>query len=400
MPRNAQLDQRDPSSIIAPMPRYFQPLSYKIPYILLLFAIPVTFIAWQLFSKSQVLAILTALTMLLFGLMDGILLAALPRLHLSYGSLGLSWFLILCARIILLLIVTLPLAGLYRLLPAFNTLQTTRGGLILWGILNAAISAIAFYGMYLEPFDLRVTELKLTGPEFYSDRPLRIVQLADLHVERLTKREREIYTRLNTLQPDLIVLTGDYVNYDYARDPRAIQEARTFLSQLHAPHGVYAIPGSTFVDQPETMTQIFSGLDITVLNDQAQALPVGNGVLYLAGVKIDRSGHDRAVLSQLMQQSPPGAYSLLLYHTPDLIETAAQNGVNLYLAGHTHGGQVRLPFIGAVITLSAYGRKYASGLHTLGPTTLYTSRGLGMEGLHLPRARLLCPPEIVAVDIC
>jgi predicted MPP superfamily phosphohydrolase len=145
--------------------------------------------------------------------------------------------------------------------------------------------------------------------------------------------------------------------------------------------------------------EIFTGLNITVLIDQAYTLSIGEGVLYLAGVKIDRSGHDRTVLSELMQQAPAGAYSLLLYHTPDLIETAAQNGVNLYLAGHTHGGQVRLPFIGAVITLSAYGRKYASGLHTLGPTTLYTSRGLGMEGLHLPRARLLCPPEMVVIEL-
>jgi predicted MPP superfamily phosphohydrolase len=381
------------------MLRYFQPLSHRVPCILLLFAPPATFIAWQIFLKSPVLAILAALAMLLFGLVDMILLAVLPRLHLSYGSLGLSWFLILCSRLILLLIITLTLAGLYWLQPAFNSLKTTRIGLILWGLANLAILAIIFYGMYIEPFDLRVTEHKLPGPAFFTDRPLRIVQLADLHVERLTKREREILNRLHTLQPDLIVLTGDYVNYDYARDPRAIQEARTFMSHLHAPNGVYAIPGSKYVDQLETMTEIFTGLDITVLTDQAQALPIGDGVLYLAGVKIDRSGHDRTVLSELMQQAPPGAYSLLLYHSPDLIETAAQNGVDLYLAGHTHGGQVRFPFLGAVITLSAYGRKYATGLHTLGPTTLYTSRGLGMEGLHLPRARFLCPPEIVVIDL-
>ena len=381
------------------MLRYFQPLSYKIPYILLLFALPATFIAWQLLSKSQVLAILAALVMFLFGLMDMVLLAALPRLHLSYGSLGLSWFLILWVRIILLLLVIISLAGLIHLQPALDIPQTARGGLLLWAFANLLISAIAFYGMVLEPFDLRVTELKLPGPAFSSDRPLRIVQLADLHVERLTKREDEILSHLSTLQPDLIVLTGDYVNYDYAREPRAIQEARTFLSQVHAPMGVYAIPGSKFVDAPETMTELFTGLDITVLTDQAQTLPVGNGVLYLAGVKIDRSGHDRTVLSELMQQAPPGAFSLLLYHSPDLIEAAAENGVDLYLAGHTHGGQVRFPFIGAVITLSAYGRKYASGLHTLGPTTLYTSRGLGMEGLHLPRTRLLCPPEILLVEL-
>jgi len=381
------------------MLRYFQPLSYRIPYFFLLLALPATFIAWHFYTKNQVLAILAALFMLLFGLVDGIMLAALPRLHLSYGSLGLSWFLILITRIVLLLSVILLLAGLTRLQPAPDNLQTARLGLTLWGIANLAISTIAFYGMYIEPFDLRVTQLKLPGPAFFSDRPLRIVQLADLHVERLTKREDEILARLETLQPDLIVLTGDYLNYDYAREPRAIQEARTFLSKLHAPQGMFAIPGSRFVDLPETMTEIFTGLEITVLTDQAQALTIGKDVLYLVGVKIDRRGHDQVVLSELMQQAPPGAYSLLLYHTPDLIETASKKGVDLYLAGHTHGGQVRFPFIGAVITLSAYGRKYASGFHTLGPTTLYTSRGLGMEGLHLPRARLLCPPEIVVVDI-
>jgi len=147
------------------------------------------------------------------------------------------------------------------------------------------------------------------------------------------------------------------------------------------------------------MAEIFTGLEITVFNDQAQLLFIGNDELYLAGVNIDHGGNDRAVLSKLMQKAPPGAYSLLLYHSPDLIEAAAENGVNLYLAGHTHGGQIRLPFIGALITLSTYGRKYASGRHTLGPTTLYTSRGLGMEGLHLPRARLLCPPEMVVIEL-
>jgi len=381
------------------MLRNFQPLSIWVPCILLVCALPLAYLAWLPQTESETLARIAALVILVFSLTDGFLLAALPRLNLSYGSLGLPWFLILCARIFLLLIVILVLAGFFRLQPDLHTLYTARGALILWGIINLAITAVAFYGMYIEPFNLSVTEIKLSGPGFFPDRPLRILQLADLHVERLTKRENEILARLDTLRPDLIVLTGDYVNFDYAREPLAIQEARTFLSQLHAPYGVFAIPGSHLVDLPETMTEIFTGLNIIVLNDQAQTLPIGDGVLYIAGVKIDRSGRDRAILSKLMHQAPPGAYSLLLYHTPDLIETAAQNNVNLYLAGHTHGGQVRFPFIGAVITLSAYGRKYASGLHTLDSTTLYTSRGLGMEGLHLPRARLLCPPEIVVVEL-
>jgi uncharacterized protein len=381
------------------MLRYFQPLSYRIPYILLISALPLNFIAWYSTAKSPDQATLAALTWLIFGLLDGVMLAALPRLHLSYGSLGLSWFLILVVRMVLILITILTLGALFRLQPALNHQQAARAGLLLWAIANLVVSTISFYGLYIEPFDLRVTEINLPGPVFFPDRRLCIVQLADLHVERLTKRDREILTRLKAIQPDLIVLTGDYINYDYARDPRAIQEARTFLAELYAPYGVFAIRGSLVVDCPETIPELFSGLEITVLNDQAQTLSIGAGSIYLTGVQIDRSGHDRTVLSELIKQAPPDAYSLLLYHSPDLIETAAENNVNLYLAGHTHGGQVRFPFIGAVITLSAYGRKYASGLHTLGPTTLYVSRGLGMEGLHLPRARFLCPPEMVVIHL-
>jgi predicted MPP superfamily phosphohydrolase len=226
------------------------------------------------------------------------------------------------------------------------------------------------------------------------------LQLADLHIERLTTREREILRRVKTLRPDLIVLTGDYLNYDYANDARAIREARAFLSQLQAPKGIFAISGSRFVDRPENMAQLFEGLKITVLNDQAQLLKIGAGEIYLMGVNnLDTNPRDRAALETLAKNIPPEAYTLLLYHTPDLIEVAAAHHIDLYLAGHTHGGQIRFPVIGAVLTLSAYGRKYASGRHLLGSTTLYTSRGLGLEGLNLPRARFLCPPEIVVIEL-
>ena len=96
---------------------------------------------------------------------------------------------------------------------------------------------------------------------------------------------------------------------------------------------------------------------------------------------------------------PPDAYTLLLYHTPDLIEAAAAEGVDLYLAGHTHGGQVRLPFYGAIVTFSYYGKAYEMGRYTVDQTTLYVTRGVGMEGLGLPRLRFLCPPEIVLINL-
>jgi hypothetical protein len=82
-----------------------------------------------------------------------------------------------------------------------------------------------------------------------------------------------------------------------------------------------------------------------------------------------------------------------------LIEVADRLQIDLYLAGHTHGGQVRLPVWGAIITMSAYGKQYESGLYQLNPTTLYVSRGIGLEGLSLPRVRFLCPPEMVLIEL-
>jgi len=370
------------------------------PYIWFAITIQLAFTGWKSLASSQALPRTAAILMLVFGLVDWTLLALLPRLGLSYGQIELAWLLMLCGRAAILVIFALTLGGLYQVDLAMRNNHNLAGALILWCLANLAFLAIEFYSLYVEPFDLKVTTINIPGPAFFPDRSLRLIQLADTHIERLTKRDHEILARLEAIQPDLIVLTGDYVNYEYTSEPRAIQETRTFLSQLHAPFGVYAISGSRNVDKIDTMAKLFAGLDITVLNDRAQALPINGRVLFLMGIKlVDKRVRDRVVLSRLMSQSPPGAYTLLLYHTPDLIEAAAENQVSLYLAGHTHGGQIRFPILGALITLSAYGRKYASGLHKLNGTTLYTSRGLGMEGLHLPRARFLCPPEIVIVDL-
>jgi hypothetical protein len=213
-------------------------------------------------------------------------------------------------------------------------------------------------------------------------------------VERITPRERRMLEEADALQPDLIVLTGDYVNQDYLRDPVAIEAAREVLSQLDAPYGVYAISGTT--DVHPLMSELFDGLDnITVLDNHVEPVSLPGGTLFLVGISINGDINiDREMLVSRLAEYPQGEYYLLLYHTPDMIETAVSQGIRLFLAGHTHGGQVRLPFYGALVTLSDYGKQYEMGRYQVGDTTLYVSRGLGMEGLGLPRIRFLCPPEM------
>jgi uncharacterized protein len=326
-------------------------------------------------------------------LADWALLAALPHLGLSYGPVATPLLVYNSFRLGLFLL-ALPVLALMR-----SPIQK-KWIIVLSGLFQIGALAIAFYGTYIEPFHLGVTELAISpAPAFLPDRPLRILQLTDIHVEHPTRREQDILAKAETLHPDLIVLTGDYVNPSYISDAQTLTETRQILSQLHAPYGVYAVSGT--VDTPNIMAFLFDGLDnIRVLDNEIFPLPLPGGTLYLAGVTNTwNTRWDGQTLESLTKTLPPAAYALLLYHTPDLVETASTSGIDLYLAGHTHGGQVRLPFYGALVTFSEYGKKYEMGKYQVGPTTLYVSRGIGMEGWFAPRIRFLCPPEMVLVEL-
>jgi predicted MPP superfamily phosphohydrolase len=226
---------------------------------------------------------------------------------------------------------------------------------------------------------------------------MRIVHLTDLHIARTGLREEKLLQLVEAQQPDLIVLTGDYLNLSNLDDPIALEDARELLAQLSAPLGVYAVSGS--VDAPYHMRALFSGLAITVLDNEVVPVPTKDGLLYIVGITNSSRNNDAYDLAVLMDEVPDSAYSILLYHTPDLIEHAEDEGVDLYFAGHTHGGQIRLPFYGAIFTSSAYGKQYEMGYYAVGDTILYVSRGIGMEGSIAPRARFLCPPEVVVLDL-
>lgn len=333
----------------------------------------------------------TTVPALACGLGDALLLTLLPALRLSFGSANLSLLLFTFARLTLLLPALLLLA--------LRRERPPKAAPILSGSIQGTLLLLAFYGLYIEPFRLTVSHLQSESPQFVVGRPLRIVHLSDLHMEHPTRREAEVLARLDELQPDIILLTGDYVNPSYLNDPVTLAETRDFLAQLYAPYGVYAVNGTA--DDAAQMASLFEGLgNIKVLADRFEVQQWPGGDLALVGVTNTRDrSRDAQALTSLMAQVPPEAYTILLYHTPDLIETASASGVDLYLAGHTHGGQVRLPLYGAIVTFSAYGKQYEMGEYQVGGTMLYVSRGLGMEGWEAPRVRFLCPPEMEILEL-
>jgi predicted MPP superfamily phosphohydrolase len=231
--------------------------------------------------------------------------------------------------------------------------------------------------------------------------PLRLLHLSDLHVERLTQREAHLLKLIEQARPDLIVITGDYLNLSYVDDPTARAEVRQLLAKITAPYGVYATLGSPPVDPRDTTPSLFDGLNIRLLRDEVAVLRLPNGrVLSLLGLDCEHDlDSDAAVLHRLLALAPADSLKILLYHSPELMPLVQQHPVDLYLCGHTHGGQIRLPWYGAILTSSVTGKRYEMGPYLEQNTTLYISRGIGLEGLSAPRMRLLCPPEIILFSL-
>ncbi len=349
-------------------------------------------LAWALVGGDLFWGWAVALGLLAFALADWGLLAFLPRLGISFGAvqppfLGLT---LLRWAITLVAVIAVPVAQGWPL-PA----------LVAVALVQVVIWAAAVYGTMVEPFRVQTTLVEVPTAKLPRlESTLAITQISDLHVERLTRRERALPALVTRVMPDLILLTGDFLSTSYNEDPQALADLRTLLAQLYAPSGIYAIWGTTDVDRPEFLRPTLDELGIVVLEDQAVEVRIGGDRLWLVGMTCTRNlDRDGARLASLLADVPAGAMTLLLYHTPDLMPQAAAHGVDLYLTGHTHGGQWRLPGFGALVTSSYYWKRYEAGLYQEGDTLLYVSRGLGMEGFGAPRARFFCRPELVSITL-
>lgn len=346
-------------------------------------------LAWAWLAGDPVWGWLVGLGLLAFALLDAGVLALLPRLEASYGPIQPPFLGLVLLRWCVTLLVLLP-ASWWPL--------SAVAGLV---VVQLLLVGLMLYGTLLEPFRLEVTRVRVRSPKVANPAPpLQIVQLSDLHVERLTRRDRALPGLVAGLAPDLIALTGDFLNESFNNDPRALADLRTLLGQMDAPAGLYGVWGTAELDLPEVLRPLLTELGVVVLEDEARLVAAGEHHLWMMGVSCTRDlAVDGSNLRKLMEAAPAGALTLLLYHTPDLMPQAASLGVDLYLAGHTHGGQWRLPGYGAILTSSFYGKRYEAGLYQEGGTHLYVSRGLGMEGFGAPRARLFCRPELVSLTL-
>ncbi len=281
-----------------------------------------------------------------------------------------------------------------------------RTGVVTSGMVSALFFLIIMYGSFIEPQIITVT--RITVP-LQLATPVKIAIISDLHVGPYKGAGfiKRVVRRINEETPDIVLIVGDLVLSDDVT-PEALTALEP-LKNLHPQLGTYIVMGNhdhgiyrLFTpeqrrppDRSDLVSDMLARSGLIVLKNTQSEIRIGGETLLITGIEDALSG--QADIVKTLQGSGSGsAPVLLMSHNPDVILDPLSRLANLIVAGHTHGGQIRLPWYGPVSALPTHiGRKYDQGSFALGSgTTLLITRGVGESG---PRARLFAPPEIMMI---
>ena len=262
------------------------------------------------------------------------------------------------------------------------------------GVLAAAGTGAgcALWGYFREPYLPEVTHTTIATEKLRgATRPIRLVQFSDMHCDPTVRLESRLPRIIADCGPDVIVFTGDCVN-----SPGGLENFRKCLKEIAAIAPTYVCRGN--------WEKFFIGLDyfgntgVEELDGGWRRVPVAR-----AGASFTLAGQavgNATPLVKALDGAEPQEFTVFLHHYPkEIYELAETHLVDLHLAGHTHGGQIALPFYGALITLSGHGKDLEWGPYRVKGTKLYINRGIGMEGGRWPRIRFCARPEISVFEL-
>ena len=281
----------------------------------------------------------------------------------------------------------------------FNRRSRRRWRLAVLAVLVIVVCVLG-YGC-AETYRLETKEYSFTSPDLPEQFDgTRIVLVTDIHRGRFfsENRVRSVTERVNTLDPDLVVLGGDYVYADTSYAASCVAG----LAGLDTPLGCYAVLGNhdyggydDHSDGPEVVIQAFADSDITLLRNEAVWIEKEGARIRLGGVgDYAKDTHDpRPTLRDTTKED----FVILVSHSPDQAEHVPIDAVDLMLSGHTHGGQVTFFGLWAFSVGSDFGQKYRTGAVTNEATTVIVSNGVGASGF--PPIRLFARPQIVVITL-
>lgn len=255
------------------------------------------------------------------------------------------------------------------------------GGLTILLVLIAALALDAFL---VEPYRIEVTHYELRGAVA---APLKIAHLSDLHTGGLDRRELRMLEILAAEKPDIIVITGDSLG---SRSIQNYEMCKKVYERLHAPLGVWFVRGNWENFRPFHRERAFyQEVGVHFLLNANQAVRPD---VWIVGLDDPYTGV--AKLDPALAGIPSGVYTIALFHSPGFFDRIAGR-VNLCLTGHTHGGQIRFPFLPPLWLPKGCGR-YLEGWYEEQGSQMYVNRGLGTSVIP---ARFLCRPEVTILTI-
>lgn len=266
---------------------------------------------------------------------------------------------------------------------------------------TAGVAGVAVADGFIEPNRpvLKSIDVPLARlPEAFDG--FRIVQLSDFHYDETfsvvpIRNSIEIVNRLN---PDLLVFTGDFITRPFSRShkSKAIASAdpcSKLLFQMEARFGRFASLGNHDCDtDPNQVSEILQSNGIRVLRNSSLPIERDSQRVWISGVESFPELFD---VNRALREIPSNESVIMLAHEPDSADEVARYPVDVQLSGHSHGGQIRVPIVGAPF-YPPYGRKYPRGFRRVGRLSLYTNVGIGTLGVPI---RFDCPPEITLITL-
>ncbi len=258
---------------------------------------------------------------------------------------------------------------------------------------------IIWYSFRFEPYNFKVEKIRFDFKNLpLSFDRIKIVQISDLHSKKFGRKEKLVLKIINQLNPDYIFITGDII--DNQTKTKDLDLCRPFWEKLGQQYQnrIFGVFGNHLHDSRKINIHEFKKLvescGISILLNENKKLIRNGEYLYLIGVDDPRTKHHN--LEQAMQGLEDNRVKILLAHSPEIIEDLKESEVDLILAGHTHGGQVRLPLIPNFWIPTRDRGKYVSGLYRVKQIPLYINRGIGVDLLPI---RFNCPPEITLIEL-